>query len=54
MEFLLHKITSGEYQSIDEYPISDWVNELAEGKAEYLARPRSRISSKDEYLSSRK
>lgn len=54
MEFLLHKITSGDYQSIDEYPISDWVSELAEGKAEYLVRPRSRKSLKDEYLSSRK
>jgi hypothetical protein len=54
MEFLLHKITSGNYQSMDEYPISDWVSELAEGKAEYLARPRSRKSLKDEYLSSHK
>jgi hypothetical protein len=51
-EFLYSKITSGHYQSLEELPIADWVNRVAEGQVEYRTKPRSRKSLKDEFMSS--
>jgi hypothetical protein len=34
-EFLYRKITSGNFKSFEEFPISDWVNQIAEGEAVY-------------------
>jgi len=33
--FLLQKVTSSNYQSFEDFPISDWVMQVAEGEAEY-------------------
>ncbi|MDB5191898.1 MAG: hypothetical protein JWQ96_1461 [Segetibacter sp.] len=33
IEFLLKKITTSQYNSLEEFPIADWVNQLAEGEA---------------------
>ena len=41
MEVLLDKITAKQYQSIEDYPVADWVNMLAEGKAEYVRKNKS-------------
>lgn len=54
IEFLLTKVTSSRYQSLEDFPISDWVNQLAEGPAEYQTRKRTRKSTKAEYFSSKK
>ncbi len=54
IEFLLQKITSSNYYSLEDYPISDWVNQVAEGEAVYQTKKRSRKSSKDEYFASKK
>jgi hypothetical protein len=51
-EMLLRRITDEGYSNLDEIPISDWVTELAEGKAEY--RKRSKRSVKDEYYNSKR
>jgi hypothetical protein len=53
-EFLLRQITTGSYKNLEELPVSDWVNQLAEGKAEYMTKKRSRGSMKDKYYNSRK
>ena len=53
IEFLLKKVTSTDYKSLEQYPIADWVNLIAEGKAEYQTK-RSRKSSKTEFFASRK
>ena len=47
-EFLYKKIISGSYKNLEEFPISDWVNQVAEGDAIY--KRRNRKSSKDEFL----
>ena len=39
-EFLYRQVTSGHYESLDELPIPDWVNAVAEGKAEYRTKAR--------------
>ena len=54
LEYLLRKATCENYQELEDLPIADWVNEVAEGKAEYLTRPRSRKTLNREFFDSRK
>lgn len=51
-EYLYRQVTSGNYISIDDFPIADWVNQVAEGEAVY--KRRNRKSTKDEYYSTHK
>ncbi|HRX11875.1 MAG TPA: DUF6364 family protein [Draconibacterium sp.] len=51
-EYLYRQVTSGSYISIDDFPIADWVNQVADGEAVY--KRRSRKSTKDEYYNSQK
>ena len=53
-EFLLRQITTGSYKNLEELPVSNWVNQLAEGKAEYMTKKRSREAMKNKYYNSRK
>ena len=53
-EFLLRQVTTGSYKTLEDLPVSDWVNQLAEGSTEYVTRKRSRKSMKKEYCNSRK
>ncbi len=52
-EYLYAQITSQNYKSLEELPISDWVSEVAEGRAEYR-KSESRKNMKDEFFSSKK
>ena len=52
-EFLYRQITSGNYKNLEELPVADWVNMIAEGEAEYKTRPRGRKSLKEEFLSNK-
>ena len=54
VEFLLEKATSSNYMSFEEFPIADWVHQVAEGEAKYVTKARSRKSMKSEYYSSKK
>ncbi len=54
IEFLLKKVTSGGYNSLEEFPISDWVNQLAEGQAEYKTAKRTRKAAKSAYFSAKR
>ena len=51
-EFLYKKITSETYRNLEEFPISDWVNQVAEGEATY--KHRNRKSTKDEFFKNSK
>jgi len=53
-EFLYSKITSGNYQQLEDLPVSDWVNMVAEGEVEYRTKPRTSKSMKSEYYGSKK
>jgi hypothetical protein len=48
-EFLLSKVTSTSYKSLDDMPVSDWVGMLAEGDVEYIRMPPSAKKLKDEF-----
>ena len=53
IEFLLKKVTSGNYSSLEEFPISDWVHQVAEGEVVYQTkRRRTRKMAKDEFFKS--
>ncbi len=51
-EYLYRQITSSNYKSFEDFPISDWVNMVSEGRAEY--KRRNRKSTKEEYFQARK
>jgi hypothetical protein len=55
IEHLLTQVTSSNYKSLEDYPVSDWVNTLAEGEVEYQkTTTKTRKSSKDEFFTSKK
>ena len=54
MEFLLDKITSDHYSSLEDLPISNWVNAVAEGQAEYHTKSRKASKLKDEFRNRKK
>jgi hypothetical protein len=55
IEFLLKKITSNNYNSLEDFPISDWVHQVAEGEAVYQTKTRrTRKAAKEKYFKSRK
>jgi len=51
-EYLYRQITSGGYKTLEDFPVADWVTQVAEGEAVYIKR--SRKSTKDEYFSQSK
>lgn len=53
-EFIYRQLTAKSYENLEELPISDWVNMLAEGQVEYQRTPRGRKAMKNEYLATRK
>ncbi len=54
VEFLLKQTTSGNYQSLEDIPIADWVNIVSEGSTEYQTKSKSRKDLKADYYSSKK
>ncbi|HEV8083718.1 MAG TPA: DUF6364 family protein [Chitinophagaceae bacterium] len=55
IEFLLKKVTSNNYISLEDFPISDWVQQVAEGDAVYETKAsRSRKAAKEEFFKSKK
>lgn len=54
MELILDKITTNQYASFEELPISEWVNVISEGKAEYITKPKSASKLKAQYHSRKK
>ena len=34
-EFLYRQITTGDYKTLEEFPVADWVLQIAEGEATY-------------------
>lgn len=52
-EYIYTQITSKDYKSLEELPISDWVDFVAEGSVEYR-KSKNRKDLKDEFFSSKK
>ena len=54
MELLLRKITAKKYKTIEDWPVSDWVNMVAEGPVQYKTSKKSRKEMKKEFYQSKK
>lgn len=55
IEHLLTQVTSTQYKSLEDFPVADWVNMVAEGDVEYKKnQKKSRKTTKDEFFSSKK
>lgn len=53
IEFLLTRVISQEYRSLEDFPIDEWVHQLAEGQATYQVT-RTRKKTKKEFFESKK
>ena len=53
-EFLLNKVISKNYNSLENLPISDWVSIVSEGEVEYQTKPRKNKTLKSAYFKSKK
>jgi hypothetical protein len=51
---LLSKVTSKNYASLEDYPISDWVSIVSEGEVEYITTPKSKKKLKEEFFKNKK
>lgn len=54
IEHLLTKVVEKPYQSLEDFPISEWVTQLAEGNAVYQTKKRKKASLEDEFFASKK
>ncbi len=53
IEHLLSKVVEKPYQSLEDFPISEWVSMVAEGNAEYKTK-KPKKSIEDEFFASKK
>ena len=53
-EFLLRKATTGHHTSLEDFPISDWVNMVAEGEVKYQRQPKGSNKLNAEYFKNKK
>jgi hypothetical protein len=54
VEFMLSKVTDARYRSIDELPVSDWIQQVAEGEVTYVRKNAAERNVKKDYLASRR
>ncbi len=52
-EFLLTKVTSSNFKSLEDLPISDWVSIVSEGETEYQTKAKKNKELKAEYFKSK-
>ena len=53
-EFIFSKITTSNYAQLEDLPLADWVNSVAEGPAEYKIKVKSRKAMKNEFFKGKK
>jgi hypothetical protein len=54
VEFMLSKVTDSRYRSIDELPVSDWIQQVAEGEVTYVRKNAVDRDVKKDYLAGRR
>ncbi|MEX0968461.1 MAG: DUF6364 family protein [Bacteroidia bacterium] len=54
VEYLLSRSINASYKSLDELPVSDWVNMVSEGEVVYRRTPRSGKEMKEEFRTRKK
>ncbi|MBK0381857.1 hypothetical protein I5M32_02700 [Pedobacter sp. SD-b] len=51
IEHLLTQVIEKPYQSLEDFPVSDWVGMVAEGPAEYKTKKSKKIDKEDFFAS---
>lgn len=55
IEHLLTQVTATKYKSLEDFPVADWVNMVAEGEVSYKRTTKtSRKATKEEFFSAKK
>lgn len=54
VERQLIRLTTAQYKSIEDMPVSDWVSVVSDGEMQYVPKPKTRKQLKDEYYNSKK
>lgn len=54
IEHLLSKVVEKPYQSLEDFPISDWVSMVAEGDAIFQTKKSKKTAHNDEFFASKK
>jgi hypothetical protein len=53
-EYIYSQLTSEDFKTLEDLPIADWIDQVAEGKAEYVRTSDKNSSKKNEFFKSRK
>jgi hypothetical protein len=53
-EFLYNQLDEKSYENLEELPISDWVMQVAEGKATYKTKSVNRKDLRNEFIKTQK
>jgi hypothetical protein len=53
-EYIYSQLTSNDYKTLEDLPIADWIDQVAEGEAEYIRINDKNSSKKKEFFESRK
>lgn len=53
-EYLYRKITAENYKNLEDMPLADWINQLADGKASYQTKPKKRSALKKEFFAAKR
>ena len=53
-EYLYRKITTENYKNLEDMPVADWINQLAEGDAVYKTKPRKGSTMKKEFFTAKR
>ncbi len=53
-EYIYSQLTSNDYKTLEDLPIADWIDQVAEGEAEYTRFNDKNSSKKKEFFESRK
>jgi hypothetical protein len=53
-EYIYSQLTSNDYKTLENLPIADWIDQVAEGEAEYIRINDKNSSKKKEFFESRK
>ena len=48
-EILLRRLTAGGYTNLEDFPVENWVNMVAEGEAEYITKPKNNKQIRAEF-----
>jgi len=53
-EFLYSQLTHTNYQTLEDLPVANWVNMVAEGPVEYITKSKTNKKLQSTYYESRK